>query len=100
MHLKPSLSNHASKLFAVAGIFAFTSSVFAGGLQKGTQAVNSFGLWFYGFIGLMAVIYLGYKGLELWQDKETFADFGKAIAKVALVGAVMVLAGWAWSLFS
>jgi len=72
---------------------------FAGGLDSGTQAANTFKIWFYSFCGICAVIYLSWNGLELWAKKIVWADFGEAIAKVAGVGAVVVIAPWAWNLF-
>jgi len=72
---------------------------FAGGLDSGTQAGNTFKIWFYSFCGICAVIYLLWVGLELWSDKARWADFGLAIGKVAAVGAVVIIAPWAWNLF-
>ncbi|MFV8598505.1 TrbC/VirB2 family protein [Ralstonia pseudosolanacearum] len=72
---------------------------FAGGLDSGTQAGNTFKIWFYGFCGICAGIYLLWVGLELWSDKARWADFGMAVGKVAAVGAVVVIAPWAWNLF-
>ena len=72
---------------------------FAGGLDSGTQAVNSFKLWFYGFVGACASLYLLWVGLEVWSDKARWADFGMAVGKVAAVGATTVIVPWAWNLF-
>lgn len=72
---------------------------FAGGLDSGTQAVNTFKLWFYAFVGACASLYLLWVGLEVWSDKARWADFGMAIGKVAAVGATVVIVPWAWNLF-
>lgn len=101
MRLKFSLSPLAGALLAAAGIALLGASpAFAGGLQKGTQAANDFVNWYYGFVGVTALGYLGWKGTALWQDKETWGDFGTAIAKVAGVGGTLVVAPWAWSLLT
>ncbi|MDB0573486.1 hypothetical protein LBW59_22315 [Ralstonia solanacearum] len=71
----------------------------AGGLDAGTQAANTFKLWFYGFAGICASIYLLWVGLEIWGEKARWIDFAHAVGKVAGVGAVIVIAPWAWTLF-
>ena len=81
-----------------AGLLCCTPA-FAGGLDSGTQAANTFKIWFYGFCGICAGIYLLWVGLELWSDKARWADFGLAVGKVAAVGAVVVIVPWAWNLF-
>ncbi|NKF92671.1 hypothetical protein GO286_04966 [Ralstonia solanacearum] len=82
----------------IAGLLSCTPA-FAGGLDSGTQAANTFKIWFYGFVGALATIYLLWVGLEVWSDKARWADFGMAIGKVAAVGAVVVIVPWAWTLF-
>lgn len=83
---------------ALVGII-FCGPAMAGGLESGTQAAQMFKQWFYGFVGIMATIYLLWVGLEVWSDKARWADFGMAIGKVAAVGAVVVIVPWAWNLF-
>ncbi|MBN3786109.1 hypothetical protein [Burkholderia sp. Ac-20353] len=72
-----------------------------GGLNAGTQAANNFTTWFYSFCGVMAGSYLLWVGVQCWSNKADWIhDFGGGIAKVAGVGAALVLAGWAFGLFA
>lgn len=72
-----------------------------GGLNAGTNAANTFTTWFYGFCGVMAGSYLLWVGVQCWSNKADWIhDFGGGIAKVAGVGAALVLAGWAFGLFA
>ncbi|WP_175743214.1 hypothetical protein [Burkholderia ambifaria] len=71
-----------------------------GGLNAGTQAVNTFTTWFYSLAGVGAGAYLTWQGVQCWSNKADWIhDFGGGIAKVAGVGAALVLAGWAFGLF-
>lgn len=72
---------------------------FSGGLDSATMAATTFKTWFYAFAGVLAVCHLLYKGMEAWTDRAHWSDFGIAIGKVAAVGAVVVVAPWAWNLF-
>lgn len=74
---------------------------YAQGLSQGTSAVSSFELWAYGVAGTLAILYLLWVGIQCWTNKADWVhDFGGAVAKVAAVGAVSVLAPWAWTLFT
>jgi len=71
-----------------------------GGLNAGTQAVNTFTTWFYSLAGIGAGAYLVWQGVQCWSNKADWIhDFGGGIAKVAGVGSALVLAGWAFGLF-
>lgn len=89
---------------AIAGavlIVAARAAHAGGGLNAGTQAANNFTLWLYGFCGILAGSYLLWVGLQCWSNKADWIhDFGGGIAKVASVGAALVLAGWAFGLFA
>jgi hypothetical protein len=77
-----------------------TNVAMAGGLESGTQAAETFKTWFFGFLGAISGVYLLWKGAEVWGEKIQWIDFGQAIAKVAVVGGSIGLAGWAWIMFS
>ena len=82
-------------------VFMFsTVSVYAGGLESGTNAVTTFKDWLFGFLGVVAFVYLMYKGVEAWAEKIQWVDFLTAIGKVAAVGGVLSLTSWAWALFA
>lgn len=84
---------------AAIGLMMVSAVAMAGGLEAGTQAATNFKIWFYSFVGVLAVIYLTWKGLECWGGRASWVhDFGLAIAGVAATGATIVLAPWAWNL--
>ena len=88
-------------LFAGAGLALATTGAYAGGLDSATTAATNFQTWFYAFCGIVAVCVLLYEGVKCWSGRGNWVtDFGLAVAGVAVVGSVIVLGPWAWSLFS
>jgi type IV secretory pathway VirB2 component (pilin) len=78
-----------------------STTAHASGLQSGTTAVTTFQTWLYSIVGSLAVCYLLWVGVQCWSNKADWIhDFGGGIAKVGVVGAVIVLAPWAWSIFT
>jgi hypothetical protein len=73
--------------------------VYASGLDSATQGATTFKIWLYSFLGVCALIYLGWKGAESWMDRGHWSDFVTACGKVAVVGGVAVLAPWLWNMF-
>lgn len=84
----------------VAVVLLFVGVAHAAGLQSGTDAANNFKTWLFGFLGVVAFIYLMFKGVQAWAEKIQWFDFLTAIAKVAAVGGVLGLTTWAWSIFA
>lgn len=85
----------------LALLMLFSGVTFAsGGLESGTAAVSTFRDWMFNFLGVVAFIYLMYKGIEAWAEKIQWIDFLTAIGKVAAVGGVLTLTTWAWGLFA
>lgn len=72
----------------------------AGGLAAGTSAASAFQTWLFAFLGVLAFIYLMFKGLQAWAEKTQWFDFLIAIGKVAAVGGVLGLTTWAWGIFA
>ncbi|WP_323123178.1 TrbC/VirB2 family protein [Burkholderia alba] len=86
---------------ALATLLASHAAVAGGGLQAGTSAVSNFQVWLYGFIGVLAICYLLWVGVQCFSNKADWVhDFGGGVAKVAAVGGAVVLATWAWGLFA
>lgn len=84
----------------IVNALLLAQSVSAGGLDKATQEATSFKTWLYGFLGIGAVIYLLYMGGSAWLDRKSWSDFGIACIGVCVVGSVLVLAPYLWTLFS
>jgi type IV secretory pathway VirB2 component (pilin) len=93
-----------AKWRAVAVSIAFTvaaGTAHAGGLDAGTQAATTFQTWFYGFLGVVALIIIMYEGAMCWGGKKRWVpDFLIAVAGVAVVGGSLVLGAWAWAVFA
>ncbi len=70
-----------------------------GGMTTATTTATAITTAFFGFVGACAGGYLLYVGIMAKADKKTWGDFGMAVVHVALVGASLVLATWAWKLF-
>jgi len=70
-----------------------------GGLTTATSTATTIRDGFFAFVGVCAAIYLIYLGVMAKADKKTWGDFGMGVVYVALVGASIVLANWAWNLF-
>jgi hypothetical protein len=87
------------RLAVLSGIL-LSQYAHAGGLPSATQGATTFSTWLYAFLGVCAVIYLGWKGAEAWMDRGHWSDFVMACGKVAVVGSVVVLAPWLWSMFT
>lgn len=91
-----------TQLIAVALLVSFVATsmpAFAsGGLNAGTSAMTTFQTWLYSIAGVCATTYLTYKGIMAFTDREHWSDFGWGIVKVVVVGAVVAIAGWAFSL--
>jgi type IV secretory pathway VirB2 component (pilin) len=91
----------AQALIAVAlTVAAQTALAAGGGLDKVTSETTSFKTWFYGFLGVVAVIVLLYYGLMAWFERKSWADFGMAAVGVAVVGSVGTLTPYLWTLFT
>lgn len=87
-----------SLLFCAAVVVS--NVAYAGGLSSGTSAATDFKTWLFGFLGVLAFIYLMYMGLAAWAEKHQWFDFLIAIGKVAVVGGVLGLTTWAWTIFA
>lgn len=70
-----------------------------GGLQTATSTATTIRDGFFVFVGVCAGIYLIYLAAMAKADKKTWGDFGMGVVYVAVAGASIVLANWAWNLF-
>lgn len=72
---------------------------YAGGLDDATTAMTEIKMWLYGFLGVGAFVYLLYQMLMAFADKNSWADVGIALAKVAGAGGVILAGEWAYSIW-
>jgi hypothetical protein len=84
----------------IAALLGVCEPAFAGGLSAATSGLSQFQIWFYSFVGVLALCYLTWKGVESFTDRAHWSDFAIAVGKVAVVGGVVVLGSWAWGLFA
>lgn len=86
--------------FVLASITG-TQLAFASGLDSATQGANTFKIWLYTILGIIASCVLLWKGAECWADRAHWAEFVTLGGKVAVVGAVVgTLAPYLWNLFT
>lgn len=91
----------AAWIAAVTALLVSHAALAGGGLQAGTQAAQTFQTWLYSFVGILAICYLLWVGVQCFSNKADWVhDFGGGVAKVAAVGAAVVLATWAWNVFA
>lgn len=91
-------------LFAlsIAALIAFPTVAMAagGGLQGGiddaTSAARNIVNGAMTIAGVVAIIYILWKAIQLWQGRCDWGEFGMSIAYVAIAGGSVTLANWAW----
>lgn len=92
-------SNMAKFFLTFAGMFAMQYAMAAGGLDQATTEATNIKTWAYGFLGVGVFIYLIWNVVMALLDKKPWADVLIAVGYVAIAGAVIVLAEWAWSIW-
>jgi TrbC/VIRB2 pilin len=99
--------NATKTALTAATVFAFTASVaFAqatpsglGGLDTAKTTLSSIKNYLYAFLGVAAMIYLMYVAVQCFTEKKQWGDLGMAVVQVTVVGAIIVIGSWAWTLF-
>lgn len=86
-------------------IFALFLSIFCnqalagGGLDDATSALTEIKTWLYTFLGVGAFVYLLYQlGMAL-MEKNSWADVGMALGKVAAAGGIIIAGEWAYAIW-
>lgn len=82
----------------VAGA-AFANGL-SGGLSTATSTATQIRTALMTIASIVAGIYLLYKALQAWQGRCDWGEFGMSVAYVALAGAAVTLASWAWKLLA
>jgi hypothetical protein len=86
---------------AVMALSLASSPAFAlKGLATAKTTLTTISTELYAVVGILAVVYLLWVGVQAKMEKKSWSDFFWAIAHIALVGSVLLLAPWAWSLFA
>lgn len=89
-------------MFALSAmaLVAFPSIAMAAGLQGGiddaTSAAKTIVNGAMTIAGVVAIIYILWKAIQLWQGRCDWGEFGMAIGYVAIAGGAVTLANWAW----
>lgn len=68
-----------------------------GGIKKAENYSKMIRDGIYSVAGFIAAIYLLWKGLQAWQGRADWGEFGMACVHVAIAGSAIVLAGWLWT---
>lgn len=94
-------SNIGKKAILTAMGLIVSANVFAGtgGMAKATSTAQAIQTGLFIFCGVAAAIYMIYLALMAFTEKKTWSDFGYGVLHVALAGAAVALASWAWTLF-
>lgn len=89
------------KAVAAITVLALQSNAFAlGGLDKATSAAQEVKTGLYALVGVIAMLYLIFLGVQAFTERKSWADFGWGVVHVSLVGGAVALGTWAWSLFA
>jgi hypothetical protein len=71
-----------------------------GGLTTAKNTASGIQTGVYEFVGVFAGIYLLYLAVMAKIERKAWADFGMGVVHVSLAGGAVVLAAWAWALFT
>ncbi len=87
-------------LLTVAIALMFSSNpALAAGLTDATTQVTEIQQWLYGILFFVALIYMMYQIALAMMDKQPWGDVISAFGKVAIAGAAIVGATWAWGIW-
>lgn len=70
-----------------------------GGLAAGVDALDGFRLAAYGALAVFVLLYMLYKVLMAFLQKETWGDVAQGLLYCAIAGGIMVAADYAWSVW-
>jgi hypothetical protein len=71
-----------------------------GGMAAATSTASAIETAAFALLGVLALLYMMYMALMAFTEKKSWTDFGWAAVHVALAGASVAIATWAWTLFS
>ena len=92
--------NNIKNIFFAVFVMAFIPSfAMAGGLDDGIEALQTFQVWLYRFLGVASLLYLIVQVILAMMDKQQWGDVLIAVGKVAVAGGSVLLASWAWSIW-
>lgn len=101
--LKPVAQSIRAKIFGL-GALVLTNAALAqtvpGGLTTAKNTASGISSGVYAFVGVFAGIYLLYLAVMAKIERKSWADFGMGVVHVAVAGGSVVLAAWAWALFT
>lgn len=94
------LSLLAFALCCAMGMMLPETAQAAGGLSQVTGKVSEYRDTLHVILGVGAGLFIIIEVILLWMNKRQWADIGMDAVKVGIGGAAILLAEWAWSLFS
>lgn len=87
------------KVFFAATVLLFAVDAYAGGgMSKLTNEANSWKTDAYTFIGVCAVLFMLWEGIQLWSKKIDWMDFAVACGKVIVVASIPTLVVYLWGM--
>lgn len=70
-----------------------------GGLSAGVDALDGFRMAAYGALAVFVLVYMLYKVLMAFLQKESWGDVAQGLLYCAIAGGIMVAADYAWSVW-
>ena len=70
-----------------------------GGLDAGVTALDGFRTAAYGALAVFVLLYMLYKVMMAFLQKETWGDVAQGLLYCAIAGGIMVAADFAWSVW-
>ncbi len=92
------LRNKIQLAATTAILLAASNEAFAG-LGAITTEITTIRTAIYAAAGVGSGLYLLWLGIMAKVEKKSWGDFGMGVVHVALLGASIVLAAWAWSIW-
>jgi hypothetical protein len=98
MNIKNVLGSGLGLALTVVAFEASAST--SAGMTKAVGVAQDFQTGLYMLAGAAGGIYLIYLGLMAFMEKKSWSDFGMGVVHVAVLGAAVSIAGWAWTAFA
>lgn len=85
-------------LLALLALF-FPMVASAQGLDAASSALDEFRVWAYGFLAIVVLVYILYKVMMAFLEKQSWGDVAVGLGYVALAGGIIVAAEFMWAIW-
>ena len=92
--------NKLNVIFSIVVTFLlFTNPAIADGLADATAQITEIQTWLYSILFFVSLIYMIYQVVMAMAEKQEWREVITAFVKVAMAGASVVGATWAWGIW-